>query len=186
MTRKSRLTVTILSVIIISVLLGFLYDVIMTAFEKREYPQEYLSEINTAHEKYGVPKHIILAVIKTESDFDANAESAAGAMGLMQLMPETFTDMSGIENVDGYITDPNYNIDAGVHYLAYLYDMYGGEMETVYAAYNAGPGNVNNWLKDPEYSSDGKTLDEIPFSETKAYVRKVSSAAKIYKRLYFT
>lgn len=179
MNRKSKLTVTILSVIIIAVLLGFLYDAIMTAVEKREYPVEFESEINTAHEKYGVPKHVILAVIKTESDFDPDAESSAGAKGLMQLMPETFTDMTGIENVDGYITDPKYNIDAGVHYLAYLYAKY-GNWDTVYAAYNAGLGNVDKWLGDKD------TLDEIPFPETRAYVRKVSSAAKIYERLYFT
>jgi len=184
MNSKSKLTVTILSVIIIAVLLGFIYDIIMTGFEKRDYPIEYEAEIAEAHEKYGVPKHIILAVIKTESDFDADAESNAGAFGLMQLMPETFTDMTGIDNVEGYITDPSFNIDAGVHYLAYLYDRY-GDWETVYAAYNAGLGNVDKWLEDKEYSSDGKKLDEIPFPETRAYVRKVSSAAKIYKRLYF-
>jgi len=178
MNRKSKLTFTVLSVIIISVLLGFLYDIIMTAFEKREYKLEYEAEINTAYDKYGVPKHIILAVIKTESDFDEDAESSAGACGLMQLMPETFTDMTGIENVEGYITDPKYNIDAGVHYLAYLYDRY-GDWETVYAAYNAGLGNVDEWL------GDKASLDEIPFPETRAYVRKVSSAAKIYERLYF-
>ena len=178
MKSKSKLTVTILSVIIIAVLIGFLYDIIMTGFEKREYPLEYESEINTAHEKYGVPKHVILAVIKTESDFDENAESSAGARGLMQLMPDTFTDMTGIEYVDGYITDPKYNIDAGVHYLSYLYSRY-GDWETVYAAYNAGLRNVDEWL------GDSGSLDEIPFPETRAYVRKVSSATKIYKRLYF-
>jgi len=178
MNRKSKLTFTVLSVIIISVLLGFLYDIIMTAFEKREYPIKYEAEINAAHEKYGVPKHIILAVIKTESDFDADAESSKGAMGLMQLVPGTFTDMTGIKNTEGYITDPKYNIDAGVHYLAYLYEMY-GDWETVYAAYNAGLGNVNKWLDDDD------TLGDIPFPETRAYVRKVSSAANIYERLYF-
>ena len=178
MKRRSKLTVTILSVIIISVLIGFLYDAIMTGVEKREYQLKYESEINAAYKKYGVPKHIILAVIKTESDFDANAESSAGAMGLMQLMPETFTDMTGIENVDGYITDPEYNIDAGVHYLSYLYKRY-ENWETVYAAYNAGPGNVDEWL------GDESTLGDIPFPETRAYVRKVTSAAKIYERLYF-
>ena len=178
MDRKSKLTLKILSVIIIAVLLGFLYDVIMTAFEKREYQIEYEAEIDAAYGKYGVPKHIILAVIKTESDFDADAVSSAGAYGLMQLMPETFTDMTGIKNTDGYITDPALNIDAGVHYLAYLYDRY-GNWETVYAAYNAGLGNVDEWLEEED------TIDEIPFPETRAYVRKVSSAAKIYKRLYF-
>ena len=178
MTRKSKLTATVLSVIIISVLIGFIYDAIMTGVEKREYQIKYESEITEAHEKYGVPKHIILAVIKTESEFDDDAESSAGAMGLMQLMPETFTDMTEIENVDGYITDPKYNIDAGVKYLAFLYDR-SGNWETVYAAYNAGPGNVDKWL------GDESTLDDIPFPETRAYVRKVTSAAKIYERLYF-
>ena len=178
MKNRSRLTFTVLAVLIGAVLLGFIYDRVMTAFEKKEYYIDFESEINAAYEKYGVPKHIILAVIKTESDFDDDAESSSGAMGLMQLMPETFTDMTGIENIDGYITDPKYNIDAGVHYLAYLYERY-GNWETVYAAYNAGPGNVDKWL------GDESTLDNIPVPETRNYVRKVTSAAKIYERLYF-
>ncbi len=183
MSRKTKITLTVITVILAAVLIGFIYDAIMTAVEKRNYPQKYEAEVAAASEKYGVPKHIIFAVIKTESNFDPDVKSSAGACGLMQLLPSTFSEMSGIADAERYIYDPQINIDAGTKYLAYLYTRY-GNWETVYAAYNGGLGNVDEWLADKNYSSDGKTLTNIPYSETRAYVRRVSSAASAYERLY--
>ena len=184
MTRKTKITVTVLVIIALSIAIGFIYDAIMNAFENKEYPKKYEIVVTAASEKYGVPEEIIYAVIKTESDFDKNAVSEAGAYGLMQLMPETFTDMSGRKNPHVIIlTDPSQNVDAGTKYLAYLYERY-ENWETVFAAYNAGLGNVDKWLEDSRYSSDGVTLNDIPFSETRNYVRKVTTAVSAYERLY--
>ena len=139
-------------------------------------------------EEYGVPEHIVYAVIKTESGFDASAQSGAGAIGLMQLMPDTFewlTDSKLCEYLDrGMMYDPDTNIRYGVYYLSYLFGRY-RDWSTALAAYNAGPGNVDEWLADAEYSSDGVTLKRIPFKETRNYVKKVNIASEKYKSLYY-
>ena len=133
--------------------------------------------IETAERETGVPAYIILSTMKVESNFRADAVSPKGAIGLMQIMPATFAWLVDDKEYDIYNAADNILI--GSRYLAYLYKKY-GNWDTVYAAYNAGLGNVDKWLGDKD------TLDEIPFPETRAYVRKVSSAAKIYERLYFT
>ena len=115
MSRKTKITLTVIAVILAAVLIGFIYDAIMTAVEKRNYPQKYEVEVAAASEKYGVPKHIIFAVIKTESNFDPDVKSSAGACGLMQLLPSTFSEMSGIADAERYIYDPQINIDAGTN-----------------------------------------------------------------------
>ncbi len=156
---------------------------------RNTYPLKYQTEIQTACEKYGVDQTLIYGVIKTESDFDPNAKSAAGAIGLMQLMPETFTWMQTMykdENQYSFedLYDPALNIDYGVETLSVLLKMYGDE-ETAVCAYNGGLGNVNQWLENSEYSDDGKTLKKVPFAETDNYRRTVERNKSIYQYLYF-
>ena len=106
----------------------------------------------------------------------------------MQMMPDTFTWLTTItkDNHDkGMLYDPETNIKYGTYYLSYLYRKY-GSWETVYAAYNAGEGNVDKWLGDKLEDSGTKKLDQIPFEETANYVKKVKKAAEIYERLYYT
>lgn len=153
------------------------------------YPLKYEKEINAAAEKYGVDKALIFAVIKTESDFDPDARSHAGAIGLMQIVPDTFTWMQTYykdENSYDFddLYDPALNIDYGAEVLSVLLEMYEAE-ETAVCAYNAGLGHVNDWLADTEYSDDGKTLKKIPFKESENYVRLVERNKSIYNKLYF-
>ena len=82
------------------------------------------------------------------------------------------------------ILNPEQNIDMGCYYMAYLLDLYGGNVENALAAYNAGEGTVNGWLQNPAYSQDGKTLKTIPFPETETYVARVLRNKKMYERLY--
>ncbi len=157
---------------------------VMTAL----YPTEYSEYVDVAAEKYDLDKSLIYGVIKTESNFDEDATSKVGALGLMQMMPETFDwlqEYRGME--DTYTEDdlltPEINIDYGCYFLKYLYDYYGNEQCAV-AAYNAGF-VVDDWLEDPAYSIDGKTLADIPYPETDAYVDKVFDAKVKYNELYF-
>ena len=120
-----------------------------------------------------MPRAMILAVIRTESDFYPDATSSVGARGLMQLMPDTFLwiceDLHEPRPAQE-ITDPETNIRAGSYYLAYLFQKF-SSWRVALAAYNAGEGRVHEWLTDPALSSGG-TLRRIPFPETAAYVKK--------------
>ena len=152
------------------------------------YPIKYSEYVDKASEEYGVKKELIYAMIHTESHFNKDAVSSAGAIGLMQLTPETYEWLCSkrdIEYVDGGLYDPSINIDFGTYLISWLFDEFGDE-ELVIAAYNAGPDNVRAWLKNSEYSPDGKTLETIPYSETEKHVDKVLDAEDKYKILYFS
>jgi soluble lytic murein transglycosylase len=155
--------------------------------EKSMYPLKYSEYVDTACEKYNLDKALVYSVIKTESGFDPEAESQVGATGLMQLMPESFEWIQGLRGEDlneESLLDPEVNIDYGCYLLDYFRDYY-GDIYTAVAAYNAGF-KVSDWLENSEYSSDGKTLDSIPYKETSDYVNKVKNAEKMYNKLYFS
>ncbi len=179
--------VVIICIALIAAGVGFLADFLITLVEKQIYPQEYATYVEAAAEQYGVPEEIIYAMIKCESDFDSGAVSAAGAVGLCQLMPETFlwlTDDILYDHFEaGMLYDPETNIRYGVCYLARLYDRF-GDWELAFAAYNAGPARVAEWLADPAYADGEGGLQKIPFRETRNHVRKMKKAWAKYEKLY--
>ncbi len=153
------------------------------------YPKKYSEQVERYADEFKVDKNLIYAVIRTESGFRPEAESHAGALGLMQLMPETFDWLQ--ESLDGEIayateelTDPDINVRYGTYFLSMLMADYDGNIRTVAAAYNAGFSNVDDWLKDSAYSPDGKNLTTIPYSETADYADKVEEAYNMYGKLY--
>lgn len=151
------------------------------------YPLKYSRYVDSACERYGLDKALVYAVIRTESGFDPNAESRAGARGLMQIMPDSFSwlqDLREEKLESSMLLDPETNIDYGCYLLDYFRDYY-DDMYTAVAAYNAGF-KVGEWLNDSRYSSDGKTLEAIPYEETSNYVKKVKNAEKMYNKLYFS
>ncbi|MGM0879591.1 MAG: lytic transglycosylase domain-containing protein [Bacillota bacterium] len=132
-------------------------------------PSEYASLIEQASEKYGVDASLIEAVIQTESGFRADAESSAGAKGLMQLMDGTARGL-GVTNS----FDPAQNIDGGTRYLSFLLKKYDGNEQVALAAYNAGPGRVDRTgIKTNDQLI--ANLEALP-EETQRYVAKVLQA----------
>jgi len=186
--KKKKTVPVLISVILIllmSVAAFFAWEYFSTELEKRSHPLIYTEYVENCSREYGVPEELIYAVIRTESSFDSNAVSHRGAVGLMQLMPETYewlTSKMDIEYIPDLISDPEINIRCGTFYLAMLYNEF-AEWDTVLAAYNAGHNRVRQWLKDESLSENGK-LANIPFEETAAYVVKVNKAMEVYRRLY--
>ncbi|MBO5269701.1 MAG: lytic transglycosylase domain-containing protein [Clostridia bacterium] len=181
-----RHVIAVCVILVLSILIGFAFDGAMTLIERHTHPREYRTLIETYAAEYGVPTSVVYAVIKSESDFDPAAISSAGAIGLMQLMPDTFEwlcSRTGDLYAPALLYDPATNIRYGTYLLSILYTEY-GTWETVYAAYNAGIGNVNAWLEDPEYSDGNGNLTYIPFKETRAYVKRVKENREMYERLY--
>jgi len=134
-----------------------------------------------------IDAEVILAVIMAESSFRPYAQSHAGAQGLMQLMPSTAAWVAGLMGKTDFdpetIWKPEVNIALGSYYLNWLRRRYNGDMSLAIAAYNAGQGRVNSWLADPALSSDGMTLDTIPFVETRNYVERVEFNRRMYERI---
>jgi soluble lytic murein transglycosylase-like protein len=119
--------------------------------------------ITKAAEKYSLPPGLIKAVIRAESNFDANAVSTAGAQGLMQLMPATAEEL-GVQNP----FDIDQNVDGGSRYLREMLDRFNGDVKLALAAYNAGPGTVDKY--------DG----DVPYRETQNYVKRVIRFSTMY------
>ena len=151
------------------------------------YPVKFQEAVNYAAAEFHVDRNLLFAVIKAESNFNPDAVSQSGAFGLMQLMPETASwvcEKMGESYETSHLTDPEKNIRIGAFYLSYLLSMYHGNEKNALAAYNAGHARVDNWLKDSAYSNDGETLTDIPFPETKKYVKRVTKHKRWYKNLY--
>ena len=183
---------------IVTVLLVFLSLALLALFlaqstvhlrrEKRE--NTYVQTARLAAAEFKVPFPLVLAVIRTESDFRPNAVSDAGACGLMQIMPETFEWLqtlsdSEVTHSESELFNPEINIKYGTYYLSYLIDHYNGREELAVAAYNGGFANVDSWLEDERYSDDGITLTEIPYNETSQYVERVENTKSMYESLYY-
>ncbi len=177
--KKSKISVLFLAVIALVILLFAFSD-----YGKGNRATAFSDLIDKYAAYYDLEPELIKAVIKVESNFDQKALSGAGAKGLMQIMDDTETWVAskrGENSKPWALYEAEYNISVGTYYLRYLMDRF-GSAEVALAAYNAGPTNVVGWLDDELYSSDGKTLSDIPFPETKAYVSKVMSNYEKYKK----
>lgn len=151
------------------------------------HPTKYSKLILKYSKMYGIEANLVGALINVESTYNPKAVSPVGAVGLMQIMPTTASEISkklGDDYSSINLFDEDTNIRYGCYYLSYLYLVY-GDTTCVLAAYNAGLGNVNSWLKNSEYSADGKHLKYIPFKETREYVYKIIKDRAIYK-IYYT
>ena len=150
------------------------------------YKLEYTEYVKKYANEYNVDEYLIYAIIKAESNFEPNAESHRGAKGLMQLMYSTAEDISkriGIELNEDNILEPDININLGTKYISMLIQKY-NNINLALAAYNAGSGNVDGWIEKGTLKSDGSDIENVPFTETNNYVRKILRDYEIYKNIY--
>jgi soluble lytic murein transglycosylase len=149
------------------------------------YPRVYAGHIEGSINKhyYHLNSFLVLAIIREESRFNPRARSLRGASGLMQLMPQTAEWITGKRFTVRELYDPAVNIEAGVRYLEYLFSRF-QTLEEVLAAYNGGPTNVGRWRAQKPDLTVERFIEEIPYPETRIYVKKVYTSYCIYQALY--
>jgi len=151
------------------------------------YPFPYRDSILTYAQEFSLPANLVVAVARVESKFRPNVVSSRGAIGLMQLMPETAEWIAGqldIAYSKDDLFDPDYNIRLGCWYLAYLLHDYQGNLIPALAAYNCGGNRVNQWLEGKIWDGSLDNISQIPYEETREFVARVIHDLKMYNILY--
>ena len=168
------IVLVIFSLLLISVLLACFH------IERHFFPTEHRSIVKKYAKENGLDPLLVAAIIYRESRFDKNAVSRSSARGLMQIMPATGEDIARRLKADGYfiqdLFDPDTNLRFGCYYMAEMKKEFDFDMTLALAAYNSGPENVRNWLKQGGNTSDN-LAEKYPFTETRNYVKNVT---KIY------
>lgn len=184
-TKKQIIIVAI--ILIFCILIAFLN--IPIRIQKIIYKKDYEEYVQKYSQQYNVDENLVYALIKAESNFNANAQSSKGAIGLMQLMEATAQDVCkrmdlNISNneLKEKLLEPEININIGTKYLSILIQQY-GNVEIAITAYNAGIGTVDNWIEKDIIKADGSNVEKIPYKETNNYVRKILRDYKIYTNL---
>ena len=154
---------------------------------KKIYKTEYSEYVYKYSEENGIDPLLTFSIIKAESNFQRNIKSSSGAIGLMQLMEATAIEEANEINEEIVVVEglynPEMNIKIGTKYFVKLMKRYENTLVAL-AAYNAGIGNVDSWIKDGIIKADGSDMENIPFKETNIYVRKIVRNYRIYQELY--
>lgn len=153
------------------------------------YPIYYKDEIRKHSKTYDVDPFLIAAIIRVETNYRTGRESKKGAIGLMQLMPDTAKwalEQAKLPDVsmERLKNEPSANIELGTWYLHSLSGQFGDNRAAVIAAYNAGPGKVQSWLEDGSWNGSEEDTKNIPFGETRHYVQRVIYYYNQYVDIY--
>lgn len=190
--RVSHLPKAVLAAVLAAVLIAVgVYYIVkhQRAMEYAKYPLRHRELIEENAERFGLEPWHVAAVVRCESSFRETATSSVGAMGLMQIMPETGLWLAGKFDEEEIFTEemlyqPEVNLKYGCWFLQWLMGRYEGDRTLATAAFHAGHRTVDEWLEDPSVSPDGKTLKNIPYSSTDTYVGRVLTACEKYRELY--
>lgn len=169
-------------VIIIAAIITFVLKPVLQHF----FPVDYCELIVAAADEYSVDPLLIAALIRVESGYDPEAVSPKGAVGLMQIMPNTgrwVAEQNRRRFKEDDLADPEININYGVHYLAYLLGEFSTEHAAL-AAYNAGPTIVHQWIDWYIWNGTFEARRAIPYQETRDYLQKVELVKRLYQYLY--
>lgn len=151
-------------------------------------PFPFRAIIMAEAQERGVDPYLAAALIRQESMFNPQARSPVGALGLMQVMPQTGRSLATRLGISRFqperLLQPELNVHFGTAYLADQLRAYGDRIDVVLAAYNAGPGRVSRWKQFPEYTDPLLFAERIPYTETRDYVRIVQNNRRLYAILY--
>lgn len=161
------------------------------------YPIKYEEYIRASSEEHQVNPFLLAAIVRVESNYKPDKVSKKGAVGLMQLMPDTANWIAGHAGIEGpledKLTDPEINIHMGAYYVRQLIDQFassarlegtGSDYAIVAAAYNAGPGAVNRWLDSGQWDGTYEQSTMIPYGETRHFVERIVYYYNKYERYY--
>ena len=151
------------------------------------YPKKYEEYVYKYSKELNIDPMLTFAIIKTESNFKENIVSRSGAIGLMQLMEETAKEQAakiGMNYNSETLYNPEDNIKLGLYYFDTLFNYFNENYILAFVAYNAGLGNTKKWINEGILKENGEGAENIPFTETNMYVRKIVRNYKIYSELY--
>ncbi|MCB0221117.1 MAG: transglycosylase SLT domain-containing protein [Chrysiogenetes bacterium] len=152
------------------------------------YPLGFSTFVDQYAHRNGIDPHLVLSIIREESHFDPQITSWADARGLMQIIPPTGEQIASAHRMRDFdperLYDPETNIRFGTYYLAKLVRRFGGNPVMAIASYNGGPHNVEKWKKRNGHLDLDIFVEEIPFHETRNYVKKVYRSWGLYRTLY--
>jgi soluble lytic murein transglycosylase-like protein/TolA-binding protein len=151
------------------------------------YPVYYEDTIRERALEYEIDPLLVLAMIREESRFNSWNESVAGARGLMQIIFSTGEWIAQKLNLEDFndemLFDPEVNIDLGCWYINYLNERFFNDPILVISGYNAGPGTTSKWLKQYDRSDLDNFVENVPYSETREHIKKVTKSYQMYRRL---
>lgn len=153
------------------------------------FPWPRRAALEAEAREFGIDPALFAAIVRQESTFDSEALSRAGARGLTQLMPRTAAQAArglDVAYAPEWLTVPDLNLHLGASHLAALLKRFGGRVEVAVAAYNAGGAPVIRWLKKPGAEDGDQFIEQIPYQETRGYVRSVLRNRELYRALYLT
>jgi soluble lytic murein transglycosylase len=187
MVRRRRTVRAIVALVIVGVGVGLAMPLLQKAVRELTLPLADASIIRQQAAEKHLDPALIAGVIYAETKFDPRT-SPAGALGLMQMMPETAQYLAhqsgGTTFTTADLAEPTVNIAYGSYYLRYLLNHYHGHELLAIAAYNGGITNVDRWLAEARAEGHGFAIGDIPFSETRAYVERVMQAQRDYRHTY--
>lgn len=152
------------------------------------YPTPHKELVFKYAQEYDVDPYLVFALMRVESQFEPEATSASGARGLMQIMPDTARWSARQLGMTGFtedqLDDPEINIKLGCWYVSDLSREFRGRLPVVLAAYNAGRGNVREWLITGIWDGTPENMKQIPYLETRNHVQRVLYDYEIYQDVY--
>lgn len=180
-------SLVIITIILLSVLIGIIYDSVWKGIDRKSYPREYSEYVEVYSEKYGVPEYVIYGVIKYESNFDSGYRAEDGGVGLMGLSESEFDyllrlEMASLDSDSRY--GPETSIKYGSFLLAHLHAKF-GSWDTVLAAKTVPVTEWEEWLRDSSCYDEEGVFVNVPDPEAMERGEKIAEYVQKYREMYY-